>query len=104
MPAQEPANQEVLPIQAIADRHAEEWVLVKLLDLGGPKAETPAVALAHSPDRKLMSKELKRAWKREPNAHLWIMHGGCKFGDGDALRQSLARIAAEGEFISVNNW
>jgi hypothetical protein len=66
--------------------------------------DAPGIVLAHGPDRKKMSKELKQAWKREPNALLSVMLGGGKFGDGEALRRSLARIAAEEEFISVNPW
>ena len=62
------------------------------------------VVLAHGPDRGKMSKELKKAWKRDWDACLTVMHGGGKFGDGEALRKALARIATEEEFISVNPW
>ena len=51
-----------------------------------------------------MSKDLFKARKREPNANLSVMLGGGKFGDGEALRRALARVAAEEEFVSVNNW
>ena len=104
MPGGKLVPEQVLTIQEIADRYEGEWVLVKILDLSGPRGEAPGVVLAHGPDRKKMSTELKKAWKRDPNSHLWVMQGGGKFGDGEALRRALARIAAEEEFISVNNW
>ena len=99
-----PADEEMPRLQEILDRHDGEWVLVKILDPHGPRGDAPSVALAHSSDRKRMSKELFRARKREPNALLGVMLGGGKFGDGEALRRALARIAAEEEFVSVNNW
>lgn len=104
MSAADPVAEEVLAIPQIADRHEGEWVLIKILDDPGPMSKALGTVLAHGPDRKRMSKELKKAWRREPNAHLTVMLGGGKFGDGDALRQALTRIAAEEEFISVNNW
>jgi hypothetical protein len=104
MPKSEPVAEVVMRLQEILDRYETEWILVKILDPVGPRGDSPSVALAHDLDRKKMSRELKKAWKREPNALLGIMHGGGKFGDGEALRRSLARIAAEEEFVSVNPW
>jgi hypothetical protein len=104
MPRVEPIAEEVLRLQEILDRHDGEWVLVKILDPRGPRGDAPSVALAHGPDRKRMSKDLFKAHKREPHALLGVMLGGGKFGDGEALRRALVRIAAEEEFISVNSW
>src|SRR4051794_28833485 len=104
MPDTQPGTEEVLTFQEIADRHVGEWVLVKILASTGPTGETPSVVLAYGPDRKRMSKELLKARKREPNANLSIMLGGGKFGDGEALRRALARIATEEEWVSVNPW
>ena len=100
----ESAPERVQRLQEILDDHDGEWVLVKILDPSGPRGDAPSVALAHGPDRKRLSKELFKAHKREPNALLGVMHGGGKFGDGEALRRALTRIAAEEEFISVNRW
>ena len=104
MPQAGSAAAEVLTIQEIADRHEGEWVLIRILDSSGPMGDAPGIVLAHGPDRNRMSKDLFKARKREPNANLSVMLGGGKFGDGDALRRALARIAAEEEFVSVNNW
>lgn len=104
MPRDEPRVQEVLTLQEIADRHVGEWVLIKILEDSYPIGNAPGIVLAHGPDRNKMSRELKKAWKREPSALLTVMLGGGKFGDGEALRRSLARIAAEEEFVSVNPW
>jgi hypothetical protein len=60
MPHAEPVAEEVLTIQEIADRHEGEWVLIKILDSSGPMGEAPGTVLAHDPDRKKMSRELKR--------------------------------------------
>ena len=95
--------EEVAKLQEVLDRHKGEWVLIKILDPSAPRGEAPSVGLAHGPDRKRMSTALFKAWDREPNALLGVMLGGGKFGDGEALRQGLARAAGE-EFISVNNW
>lgn len=101
----EPAAEEVERLQEILDRYDGEWVLVKILDPKITGGDAPSVALAHGPNRKHMSKELFKARKREPTALLGVMlGGGDQFGDGDALRRSLARIAAEEEFVSVNSW
>ena len=100
----ESAPERVQRLQEILDDHDGEWVLVKILNPVGPRGEAPSVALAHGPDRKRLSKEFFKARKREPNALLGIMHGGGKFGDGEALRRALSRIATEEDFISVNRW
>ena len=104
MPKADPVEEEVLRLQQILDRYDGEWVLVKILNPAGPRGDAPSVALAHGPDRKRMSKELYKARKREPNALLGVMLGGGKFGDGEALRKALARIATEEEWVSVNPW
>jgi len=103
MPRADPAAEEILTLQEIADRYVGEWVLIKILE-HSVTGETPGIVLAHGPDRNKMSREVKKAWKREPTALLTVMLGGGKFGDGEALRRALARIAAEEEFISVNAW
>ena len=100
----ESAPEQVQRLQEILDHYDGEWVLVKILDPGGPRGDAPSAALAHGPDPKRLSKELFKARKREPNALLGIMHGGGKFGDSEALRRALARIAAEEDFVSVNRW
>ena len=100
----ESAPERVQRLQEILDDHDGEWVLVKILNPVGPRGEAPSVALAHGPDPKRLSKELFKAHKREPTALLGVMHGGGKFGDGEALRRALTRIAAEEEFVSVNRW
>jgi hypothetical protein len=104
MPKSEPVTEEVMRLQDILDRYETEWILVKILDPNGPRGQSPSVALAHSPHRKRMSKEMEKARQREPQALLGIMHGGGKFGDGEAFRKALARIAAEEEWVSVNPW
>jgi hypothetical protein len=104
MAGAEPAAEEVVRLQEILDRYDGEWVLVKILDPNCPRGDAPSVALAHGSDRKRMSKELYKAWKREPDALLGVMLGGAKFGDGEALRRALQRIAAEEEWVSVNAW
>lgn len=100
----EPAAEKMERLQEILDRHDGEWVLVKILDPKVPRGDAPSVLLAHGSDRKRMSKELYKAWKREPQALLGVMLGGGKFGDGEALRRALKRIAAEEEWVSVNAW
>ena len=100
----EPTAAEILLIREIDERYAGEWALIKILDPPVPMAEAPGVVLAHGPDRQRMSKELVKAHRREPDALFTVMLGGGKFGDGDALRRALDRIAAEEEFVSVNPW
>ncbi len=95
---------EVLPISEICDRFEGEWMLIKILDASVPTGTAPGQVLARGPDRSAMFKAERKARKQEPRALLTILKGGTKFGDGDALRRALARIAAEEEFVSVNPW
>lgn len=94
----------VQPIREISDQHEGEWLLIKVLEASGPFGDAPGQLLAHSPDWGAVFRADRRARKQEPMAVLAILKGGTKFGDGDALRQSLARIAAEEDWGSVNGW
>jgi hypothetical protein len=103
-----PANSEapeVLTLFEIARRYEGKWVLVKILDSSLPRRDAPGIVLAHGPNDQRMTNAVLKAHKREPEAHLTVMLGGVdQFGDGDTLRRALARIAAQGEFVSVNPW
>lgn len=96
--------QAVRPIREICNQHEGEWLLIKILDTRVRLSDAPGQVLARGPDRAAMFKADRKARKREPAAVLAILKGGTKFGDGDALRRSLARIATEEEWASVNSW
>ena len=85
-----------LPVREICDLHQGEWLLIKILDADAPAGDARGQLLAHGPDRVAMFKAARKARKQDPTALLTIVGGGTKFGDGAALRESLARIAAEG--------
>lgn len=104
MPHGKLTSPEVLPLRENDERHAGEWAVIKILDPSGPRGDVGGVVLAHGPSRKKMSKALYKARTREPSALLTVMLCGGRFGDGEALRRALARIAAEEEFVSVNAW
>jgi len=103
MPERSSSNQPA-PIRQLSDQYDGEWLLIKVLDTAARAGDAPGELLAHSPDWNEIFRANRKARKREPTAPLWILQGGTKFGDGEALRRSLVRIAAEEEWTSVNSW
>ncbi len=98
------APRQTLPIRQLSDRYEGEWLLVKVLDPSVPVGDALGEVLAHSRDWNEVFKANRKARKHDPTAILWIVHSGTRFGDGEALRHSLARIAREDEWTSVNRW
>ena len=93
-----------VPLREICDRYEGEWLLVKILDAAAPAGDEPSILLGRGSDRAAMFKLERKVRKQQPRALLTIVGGGTKFGDGEALRKSLARIAAEEDWVSVNGW
>lgn len=92
------------PIREICDEHEGEWLLIKILDASAPMGDAPGLLLAHSSEYGAMFKAERKIRKLDSTSELTIVGGGTKFGDGAALRRALARIAAEEDWVSVNNW
>lgn len=97
-------SDEPVPLREICERHEGEWLLVKILDAAASAGDEPSVLLAHALDRAAMFKVERKVRKQDPGALLTIVGGGTKFGGGEALRASLARTAAEKDWVSVNSW
>jgi len=87
----------------ICDHYVGYWLLVKMLDPTAHAGEGRCLVLARSPKRAAMFNAVPQVRKQHPDAVLSVIGGGTKF-DGEALRESLARIAHEEEWVSVNNW
>jgi hypothetical protein len=104
MKAGSPTTLRGTPIREICDQYEGEWLLIRILDASRPLGDSPGQLLAHGPEWGVVFKADRRARKEAPTAVLTIIKGGTKFGDGDALRRPLSRIAAEEEWVSVNNW
>jgi hypothetical protein len=104
MPEGFPQSGEPVPVRQLSDQFDGEWLLIKVLDTSAPAGDALGELLAHSPEWSEVFRANRKIRKREPTAPLWILQGGTKFGDGDALRRSLARVAAEEEWTSVNSW
>lgn len=93
-----------VPLRDLCDRYETEWLLVKILDWTVPDGDQPCILLAHDLSRAAMFRAERKYRQQDPKACLSVVGGGTKFGDGEALRKALARIAAEEEWVSVNPW
>ena len=104
MPKGSPQSNQPTSIRQLSDQYDGEWLLIKVLDTTVPAGDALGQLLARSPDWNDVFRADRKVRKRDPSALLWILQGGTKFGDGEALRRSLIRIAAAEEWTSVNNW
>ena len=93
-----------VPLRELCDLHEREWLLVKILDPAAPAGDAPSILLALGTDWAVMFRLQRKVRNRDPRALFSIVGGGMKFGDGQALREALARIAAEEDWVSVNPW
>lgn len=104
MPKQSANSDEPVPLRELCDRYEQDWLLVKMLDWTVPAGDRPCILLARGPTRASMFAAAGKVRKHDQTSCLSVVGGGTKFGDGEALRKALARIAAEDEWVSVNSW
>lgn len=95
-----------MPLREICREHADEWLLVKILDTSAPDADGLCVLLARGRERNSLYNASRKVRKHDPEAPLQVVHGAQKWGReaAEALRDNIERLKNRGDWLSVNPW
>ena len=94
-PAAVSAPVDVLSLEEIDNRYPDEWVLIEVTGLDEHKNVGWGRVLDHSPDRKRISKGVKRVWRVAPKTHIYVRLAGPRPHSIEELREALARAMDE---------
>jgi len=95
------AEHPVLSVYAASERFPGEWILLRVT---GEDAETNLAigeVVKHSPDRRDISRAVRRLHQQDPTAHLYVFLGGTRRLVGDELRAALAEGAAKHPYVNA---
>jgi hypothetical protein len=94
------APEPTLTLDEASMQHEGEWVLMRIAEYDEQLRTHRGYVLWHSPSRKAISQQVKRAHEEDPKVHVAVILGGTRRVTAEELSASLARAATE-EYVNA---